>query len=389
MAGHWMSRMSVLILTIGCSAAFGHQRMVPLDNSCEVATAYRDYQYRTSVSDTAYVIPIVIHIVYHTDQQNIPDTRVYEQLKVLNDDFRRKNADAVDTDIAFESLAADTKIMFELAKTDTSGNSTSGITRTQTSQAVFADNRLHRTSAGGVDSWDTTKYLNVWVAPLAPGILGYASHPENTNEFEGIAIHFENFGTSDTAKPPYHLGRTLTHEVGHYLGLHHLWGTGGCLSDDGVSDTPLQEKSTIGCSLEQQSCGSKDMVQNYMNLADDDCLNFFTIGQSEVMRASLTTYYSQLFSKKTTTVTHSDVVVDKKYIYTVQRGTKTYIYLHQINDKGELYLVNSTGSARRKQYIHQPSRPIPIDRNRYTSGIYIAYYQTQESIYSTKIILKE
>ncbi|MEP2025431.1 MAG: zinc metalloprotease [Reichenbachiella sp.] len=339
-------------------------------------------------SESIYVIPVVFHVVYHTDLQNISDQQIWSQLSVLNNDFRRYNADASNTDEEFKPLATDAKLTFVLADVDPGNRPTDGITRTKTESTVFSNNDLHDSSAGGVDGWDPTKYLNIWIAPLAPGLLGYASSVGVSSQFDGIAIHYENVGEEGTAKEPYHLGRTLTHEMGHYLGMSHLWGNGGCESDDGIVDTPLQDKALAGCDVDQSSCDSKDMVQNFMNLADDDCLNFFTIGQVRVMRSMLTQYKPQLFRKATVLNVKNELSgLGKIRFYQKGQGVNE-IYLENITSTGELILVNSAGRILFSRTVNQPELPILAD-GQWSVGLYIAYYQTQYQVYATKFILKE
>jgi hypothetical protein len=234
-------------------------------------------------------IPVAIHIVYNNPIQNISDAQIMSQITAINKDYSRTNTDASNTSQAFLSIAASTNIKFYLAKIDPAGHPTTGITRTNTSHGVFADKAIHSTIAGGIDGWNPKEYLNVWVCDLPPGIFGFASSPSSSDSLEdGVVIDFESFGTTGTAAVPYHLGRTMTHEVGHYLGLKHTWGIiGGCDDDDGIADTPIQDTLLTDCNVGHQSCGSTDMAQNFMNSAHDDCLNLFTIGQAAAMNQTI------------------------------------------------------------------------------------------------------
>ncbi|WP_299889503.1 M43 family zinc metalloprotease [uncultured Lacinutrix sp.] len=236
-------------------------------------------------------IPVVIHVLYRNATENISDAQIQSQIDVLNEDFRRTNNDTDNT----WSQAADTQIEFCLAKVDPNGNSTSGITRKSTTRedwGGFADNAMKKSSSGGIDAWDTTQYLNMWVCPKlsSPGfsnLLGFAQFPGGDPLTDGVVMGYKYFGRTGTATAPFNLGRTTTHEVGHFLNLRHIWGDGACGVDDFVSDTPESDASNTGCNTTHVSCGSTDMVQNYMDYSDDSCMNLFTQGQKNRMRAVL------------------------------------------------------------------------------------------------------
>ncbi len=227
-------------------------------------------------------IPVVVHVVYNNNTENISDAQINSQMQILNDDFRRLNSDADGT----WSQAADTEIEFCLATQDPNGNATSGITRTSTSVSSFSTNdSVKFDSSGGKDAWPAADYLNIWVCDISGGILGYAQFPGGPASTDGVVNDYAYFGDIGTATAPFDLGRTCTHEVGHYLNLRHIWGDGGCNVDDFVSDTPTSDASNGGCNTGHVSCGSVDMVQNYMDYSDDACMNLFTAGQRDRMQA--------------------------------------------------------------------------------------------------------
>ena len=196
--------------------------------------------------DTVFRIPVVVHIVWIDPSHNLPDSLIYNQIDVLNADFRRRNADTGNTRNEFKSVAADAGIEFFLADTDPWGASTTGIIRTQGSPTLgtfdpFTDN-IKASASGGSDPWDTDNYLNIWVGDLVFGfgVLGYAFPPAGLPNWpggastdsakQGVVIHYAAFGKGN----PYAIGgpgladqgRTAVHEVGHYLGLRHSWGDG-------------------------------------------------------------------------------------------------------------------------------------------------------------------
>ena len=227
-------------------------------------------------------IPVVFHVVYRTATENISDEQIQTQLDVLNEDFRRLNSDATND----WSQAADAEIEFCLATVDPNGNATTGITRTSTNVNGFGTNDAVKFDAqGGKDAWPRDDYLNFWVCNIGGGILGYAQFPGGPAATDGVVNGYQYTGTTGTATAPFNLGRTATHEVGHWLNLRHIWGDGGCGVDDFVSDTPESDAPNYGCASGHTSCGSADMVENYMDYSDDGCMNLFTEGQKTRMQA--------------------------------------------------------------------------------------------------------
>jgi hypothetical protein len=240
-------------------------------------------------------IPVVVHVVYNNSTENISDAQIQSQLQVLNEDFRRLNADASNTPPVFAGVASDVEIEFCLASIDPNGNATSGITRTSTSTTAFGTNdQVKFNSSGGKDAWPAGEYMNIWVCDISGGILGYAQFPGGPANTDGIVIDYQYFGTIGTATAPFDLGRTATHEVGHYLNLRHIWGDGNCNADDFVSDTPTAggpNYTGSPCTFPgPNSCSDgagdqPDMFQNYMDYSDDGCMNLFTNGQKSRMNA--------------------------------------------------------------------------------------------------------
>ncbi len=228
-------------------------------------------------------IPVVIHIIYKNSSQNISNAQVFSQINALNKDFRRLNTDANLTPNVFS--AVDAEIEFCLATVDPNGNPTNGITRRPTTvSAIGNTNNYYKTSNGGSDIWNRDQYMNIWVCEIGNGDLGFTYPPGIAPaDQDGIVIDYENFGTTPYSSFPYNKGRTTTHEVGHWLGLLHLWGSGGggCSSDDLVNDTPNQFGPNYGCPAHPStSCtNSGDMFMNYMDYTDDNCMNAFTLGQ--------------------------------------------------------------------------------------------------------------
>ncbi|MCB0516023.1 MAG: M43 family zinc metalloprotease [Chitinophagales bacterium] len=231
-----------------------------------------------------YTIPVVFHVIYQNSTENISDAQVLSQLDILNEDFRRLNADASQTPSAFTGVAADTEIEFCLATIDPSGNPTTGIHRVATSTSTFSTNdNVKFTSSGGTDAWNSSQYLNIWICDLGSSLLGYAQFPGGPASTDGVVIHYKYTGNTGQATAPFNKGRTATHEVGHYLNLYHIWGDDGtsCTGSDSVADTPNQADENYGCPTHPSpSCSnSGDMFMNYMDYTDDACMNMFTAGQ--------------------------------------------------------------------------------------------------------------
>lgn len=251
--------------------------------------------YTLEENRTVVTIPVVFHVVYNTNDQNISDAQIMTQIDVLNKDFNRLNADTGSTPGPFKSLAANVQVQFCLAQRDPNNNATNGITRTMTSITSFTaeDTSIYYTSLGGYDIWDRNKYLNIYVCNLAGTLLGYAQFPGMNPATDGVVIGYTYLGTIGTVQPPNNLGRTATHEVGHWLNLFHIWGDEpACAQDDEVLDTPLQGTESSGCPTfpMTDACSPNApgiMFMNYMDYSDDNCMNMFSIGQSTRMNAAL------------------------------------------------------------------------------------------------------
>lgn len=245
------------------------------------------------VVDKLITIPVVVHVVHRGKGENISDAQVKSQIAALNADYRAKNADLSKVPKVWRSLVVDSKIQFALAKQDPSGGKTSGITRTATKAASFGPNDTVKSAkTGGVDPWPTDRYLNIWVCNLGEGLLGYAQFPGGPSKTDGVVVLYTAFGTQGAAKAPFNKGRTTTHEVGHYLGLRHIWGDrNDCSGDDFVVDTPRAREANYGKpKFPRVTCNngpSGDMFMNYMDYVDDAAMFMFTAGQVARMNATL------------------------------------------------------------------------------------------------------
>lgn len=257
--------------------------------------------------NSVLTVPVVVHIIHNGDAlgagENIKNLQVMSQIQVLNEDYRKAAGTPGYND---DPVGADTEIEFCLAQIDPDGNPTNGITRHNLGVASWSRNEVE-SNLKPTTQWDPTKYLNIWVCRFGgdlDDVLGYAQFPENSGltglddtgfDFtDGVIIGYQYFGSSDiypdgNYQYPYDSGRTTTHEIGHFLGLRHIWGdqeNGPCNSTDYCADTPYSAEANGGCPIGIDSCPNKtgeDMINNYMDYTDDTCMNIFTLNQKTRM----------------------------------------------------------------------------------------------------------
>lgn len=250
-------------------------------------------------------IPVVFHIIRSpTGAYDVSDALIQTQIKQLNDDFRRTNTDRVNTGAGFKDRSADCEIQFRLATRDPNGLPTTGITRlNDTLKAGTTTDISGRIMP--VTIWDRNRYLNIWTAKLQGGLLGYAPFPGGSAASDGIVVSYSTIGSllNTPALLPYNKGRTATHEIGHWLGIFHIWGDdgGSCSGSDLVADTPNQgaENNVTptyplldGCSPTAPGV----MFMNYMDYVNDQTMNAFTNGQKTRMMAALNSTRSSLLT---------------------------------------------------------------------------------------------
>lgn len=263
-------------------------------------------QSRQAVDDELIRIPVVVHVIHNQQagvfkETNIPDEQIFSQIKVLNEDYRRKEGT-----MGFNNnpVGADTRIEFFLASKDPAGNPSTGITRHFNATAEFSLlNDSDRQKLSNLSYWDSDKYLNIWVSAFNEPYIGYAEFPyaetidglvdEVPETLDGAFIDYRVFGkkTGTNTSGLYSFGRTTTHEIGHWLGLIHTWGDEFC-GTDYVEDTPQSESSnnTIYCEEIFSSCNgarTRNLIEDYMDYSPDSCMNIFTEGQKQRIRAVL------------------------------------------------------------------------------------------------------
>lgn len=239
-------------------------------------------------------IPVVVHVVYRTQDENITQAQIDSQIEALNRDYAANNPDKSKTPACWAGLMTDTNIQFSLATADPAGNATIGVTYRNTQDQSFgtAGDPVKSSATGGADPWPSDKYLNLWVCTLGDGLLGYAQFPGGPAQTDGVVILNTAFGTTGTATAPFNMGRTATHEVGHWLNLRHIWGdTEDCSGNDFIDDTPNAQHPNYGKpTFPHVSCvngPNGDMFMNYMDYVDDDSMVMFTAAQVVRMHAAL------------------------------------------------------------------------------------------------------
>jgi PKD repeat protein len=245
-------------------------------------------QNQRSRSGQVYIIPIVFHIVHNYGEEYLSDEQVYDALRMLNDDFRKRSSDTSSIAPAFREVAADCEIEFRMPTRDPRGNPTNGINRYQSMTTYSGSDDVM------IQGWPRDMYMNVYVVNSfeQQGLLGYTRIPANLEGInglrDGIVLLHNSLGSIGTGQS--FINRTLTHEVGHWLNLLHTWGQtnepGVACGDDGVFDTPITQ-GAFGCNLNQNVCtpGVIENVQNHMDYSG--CPRMFTEGQKLRMQAAL------------------------------------------------------------------------------------------------------
>lgn len=254
-------------------------------NDLENKTAkfVNDFRAGKVLADGTVEIPVIVNVLYRTSGENISDAQIQSQIDVLNADYAARNADISKIPAEFQSVAAGaTGITFRLEK----------INRKSTTVRTWKTNdAMKKSSLKGMDGTDPTHYLNMWVVGDMGGVLGYATFPESAGQWnDGVVIAAKYFGKTNSA--PYNLGRTATHEVGHYLNLRHIWGDATCATDY-VDDTPTQQDKNFGVPSYPQMdvCGGVSrsiMFMNYMDYVDDAAMYMFSAGQKARIQAVTT-----------------------------------------------------------------------------------------------------
>jgi len=280
--------------------------------------------------DTIFEVKVVFHILYNNASENIPDSTIYSQMQVLNEDFNRLNADTSKTRSVFLPVAGKLNIRFVLADKDPNGMPTDGIIRKFTNVTSFSqtnagnyDSRMKYNNQGGDNAWNTDQYLNIWICDMYPQgassfTAGYATPPQDAEHWnatslnfpkseQGVAIHYYTIGrynSAATANNAFGLGRTLVHELGHYFGLFHIWGLNNTSCDknidDFIDDTPNTRFQASSCNY-NNTCNDgagdlPDPIENYMDYSWGSCQNMFTKQQASLMLFNIHNYRKSIYT---------------------------------------------------------------------------------------------
>ncbi len=361
-------------------------------------------QYSVSQTRTNAVLtlPVVVHVI-HTGQAigqgaNLSESRIISQITALNRDYRRQNGDSNNTPAEFSTVAVDTEIEFCLASKDPNGNPTNGIVRTQ--YAGIANINFIEDFIKPGTQWDPKKYINIWSVPMPdPNILGYSYLPSynilnNDSELDGLVISYHKFGDINTQSN----GRTTAHEMGHYLGLQHPWGSNeSCGSDDNISDTPNTSGPYFGCPVfPEVSCSSSDMFMNYMDYVDDSCMNMFTQGQKNLMRSILNNQRSSLTANANVVcnlnVSTDNLVSDKNNIEVYPNPAFEELTIDLDLEKSyenlNITLQDRLGRVvYKEQHKNQSSGQFKLNISDFSSGLYLLSIQTNSYQNTQKVMI--
>lgn len=372
-------------------------------------------------------INVVVHVVWKSPEENLSDELIHEQIAILNEDFNRQNADSANLRSMFHHVAGSADIHFNLA----------AIERVQTNEnftiALLGNDilpKLKYTAQGGSDAWDTEKYLNIWICRIRPitflgielgQILGFAFPPAGLANWpaganapaptdDGVVVDFRVWGRSNpnTMKVPGSdedlavAGRTPVHEVGHYLGLRHIWGDGGllgpndCMQSDGIEDTPFaSSQSDFDCDPSRNTCqvidpfygmDMPDLIENFMDYSAETCMNMFTKGQAAHIRNVLMGPRSGLLAGSTQT---TEVTEDQGWtVFPNPAGAEVFLRLknppvHPV----QVLIHNSEGRIVYNQVIPTGQSLLPIDTATLPLGFYVVTCLESASVSHQKLII--
>ena len=376
------------------------------------------------------VIPVVVNVIYKDLSENISDAQILEQIRVLNEDFGRLNPDA---DAAWPQ-AASTGIQFQLAKRAPDGTPSNGIRRKYTSYSTFSTyDDVKFNKSGGLDAWPTQHYLNIWVCKIQPTtifglevgqILGFAFPPDGLSHWpddssaptageDGVVIDFRAFSSinpnpieNPTDGSTLNMkGRTPVHEVGHYLGLRHIWGDGGlfgpndCAQSDGVDDTPFANaQSEFDCDKTKNSCEQVelfynedplDLVENYMDYSSEECMNMFTKGQVEIMRGVLMGPRAGLLSSVST---HQPASVLQSSLAPNPANDRALLRF-QLPEAREVSIQVLSADGRRVIDLHAQQygsglQQVSLDTRHLATGMYLVQVQSGATVEVKKLAVQ-
>ena len=371
-------------------------------------------QLRSSATDDVIRIPVVVHVIYNgadgiiggEDNPNITDEQIKSQIAVLNEDYGRKpGTKGFNSDPA----GVDTGIEFYLAEYDDNGKSSIGITRTRYTERTLFNPLTDDDLLADLIHWPTDKYLNIWTCRFAGSYLGISQFPsvagidglytknEAYEKTDGVIIDFRYFGRNARANSSriYNLGRTATHEIGHWLGLIHTWGDARC-GDDFCDDTSPTEGSnqTSVCTDRYSTCSgfrTRNMIENYMDYSPDSCMNIFTGDQLGRMKAVLALSPRRLKlieSAKIGRLDPSENLTVEVFPNpaSVEVSAKVRFADYQ---NFSVTIYDQLGNAIQDQsFIDVWSRTVAVDINKFNTGIYFFKVTTGKETVTKRFIIK-
>lgn len=367
---------------------------------------------RQSANQTIYRIPVVVHVIHSnasgtvggTNNGNISDEQVASQIQVLNEDYRRQVGTPGENTTA---LSADAGIEFSLATRDPNGNATSGITRHYYDQKSSFDVYTDDLTLSNIAYWPSNRYLNIWVTTLDNNFLGFGQFPtaadtiqglptSQNERIDGLMVDHKFFGrqTGTATSSLYGYGRTVTHEIGHWLGLIHTWGDGDGCAEDYVYDTPPTKGSnqTTQCRTTYSTCvnnvRTRDLTEDYMDYSPDRCMNLFTVGQVARMRAVL-----QLSPRRVQLI-NSVVALPEAERLTINvypnpaASDPTVDVQLKGSQSFTVVLYDMAGRVvRQYAYANSPSTRVTLTTTGLSTGMYIVRVKTDNETVSSRLVV--
>jgi hypothetical protein len=365
--------------------------------------------------DTTYCVPVVFHMLINSANTNIPDSLILKSLKELNEDFNRRNADTLSTPADFKNIVSGVNIEFVLATKDPDGKPTTGIIRKNTNILQYnlpTNDALMKTSATDGDlAWNPDKYLNFWTCNLiindvGSGLLGFAQPPLNHSFWPSSLFVGKSKATDGIALDEsvfYSYKRVLTHEVGHYFSLRHIWGDkSNCATPgDYIDDTPDQSENSqsVPCGQTRNTCPEtpkpnvEDMKINYMSYHPGNCQNAFSKGQAQQMRSVLKTDRTQLayvckikgqwVSDINNTNPISPIVVSPN---PVSDAVSIKVNIESSDVKSIIRVFDNTGRMVHNAFFDEPSYEEKINCGSFETGVYFVEVTTKGFKNTTKFI---
>lgn len=346
---------------------------------------------------TVITIPVVVHVLYKNGTQNISDAQIASQIAVLNNDFRKLNADFNSVvPAAFKPMAADMELAFCMATKTPSGASTTGIERKSVASNFNFANNYYLSS--GLLAWDPTKYLNIWVGDMPSPYLGWAYLPDAAGyPLDGLAIGYKYFGTTGAAEYPFNGGRTATHEIGHYFGLLHPWGEDDSLcgtpdNDDGCADTPATNGPYFGAPVypdNSYTCtpsANGAMFMNFMDYVDDSNMAMFSNNQKTITQNTMAGPRASLLNSNACSFLAVNEVEKSESINIFPNPTTQFISIASPLVKiNEVEIFSSEGRLIKRVFIKNETDK--IDVRDFANGVYyIRTYKGKDFIKSMKFI---